>query len=138
MVKTKKLELKTKGECHMIDITGDVALFVGESGVESGMVNIFVPGATGGVTAIEYEPGLEKDFAEMMERLIPSKSNYTHNEQWADGNGHSHLRASLLGPSLCVPILAFRLALGEWQQIVVLDFDVKPREREIIIQIVGE
>jgi len=91
---------------------------------------VFVPGATGAVTAIEFEAGLERDFAKMMEKIAPAAKDYAHNAQWGDGNGHSHLLASLLGPSICIPVVNSRLTLGEWQQIVILDFDVN-RETEI-------
>ncbi len=138
MVRQSKIELKTRGNGAMLDITEGVARAAAESGVRDGIVTVFVPGATGGVTTIEYEGGLARDFGDLMERLAPQERDYSHNERWGDGNGHSHLRASLLGPSLTVPLSGGRLTLGTWQQIVFVDFDTRAREREIIVQIVGE
>jgi len=138
MVRQSKIELKTRGNGSMADITESVARAAADAGVRDGIVTVFVPGATGGVTTIEYEGGLVRDFGELMERLAPEGRDYSHNERWGDGNGHSHLRASLLGPSLTVPLSGGRLTLGTWQQIVFVDFDTRARSREIIVQIVGE
>ena len=138
MVKTEILNLNTRGNTDIIDVTGKVADFVKECGLRNGAVNVFVPGATGGVTTIEFEAGLVKDFKNLMEELAPERRDYAHNERWGDGNGHSHLRASLVGPSLCVPVSDGRLTLGTWQQVVVVDFDTRPRKRGVVLQAIGE
>ncbi|HOY62991.1 MAG TPA: secondary thiamine-phosphate synthase enzyme YjbQ [bacterium] len=138
MVRQSELELNTEGNGQMNDITAEVSRAAEESGIKDGIVTVFVPGATGAVTTIEYESGLVKDFAELMERLAPQGKDYAHNARWGDGNGHSHLRASLLGPSLTVPLTDGALALGTWQQIVFVDFDTRARMRNLIVQIVGE
>jgi len=138
MVVTERLSVKTKGECDVIDITSDVERIVSQSGVESGTVTVFVSGSTAGVTTIEYEPGVVNDFSAMWDRLVPRDINYRHDQRWGDGNGYSHVRASTLGPSLAVPFSSRELLLGTWQQIVVVDFDNRPRSREIVLQIVGE
>jgi secondary thiamine-phosphate synthase enzyme len=138
MVRQSELELNTTGNGQMTDITAEVSRAAAESGIKDGIVTVFVPGATGAVTTIEYESGLEKDFAELIERLVPQGKEYAHNARWGDGNGHSHLRASLLGPSLTVPLTDGALTLGTWQQIVFVDFDTRSRMRNLIVQIVGE
>lgn len=138
MVKQKRIEVPTKGNGQMIDITGEAAAAVRESGLKDGIITVFVPGATGGVTTIEYEDGLEHDFDALMDRIIPQSMEYRHNLKWHDGNGHSHVRASLLGPSLTVPFTGGSLTLGTWQQIVLLDYDVKSRNRKLIFQMIGE
>jgi len=138
MVVTERLSVKTKGECDVIDITSDVEHIVSQSGVESGTVTVFISGSTAGVTTIEYEPGVVNDFSAMWDRLVPRDINYRHDQRWGDGNGYSHVRASTLGPSLAVPFSSRELLLGTWQQIVVVDFDNRPRSREIVLQIVGE
>lgn len=138
MVKLHYIEFATKGKNEMKDITGEVLDIVAGSGLDSGFALIFVPGATGALSTIEYEPGLEKDFPELMEKLIPEKETYHHNETWHDGNGHSHLRATLVGPSLTVPFDSSRLILGNWQQIVFLEFDNKPHHRRLVVQLMGE
>ena len=137
-VVTKDITYKTRGNGEIIDITGDVSRVVRESGVSSGTVTVFVPGATAGVTTIEYEPGLLEDVDEMFERVIPENRDYHHNLRWQDGNGHSHVRASLLGPSITVPFSDGKLILGIWQQVVLIDFDNKSRDRKIICQVMGE
>ena len=133
MVVTGKISLKTKGNCDIIDITAQVASQLAVSGVVNGTITVFVTGSTAGVTTMEFESGLLADFKAMWERLAPQNVAYKHND-----NGHSHVRASLLGPSLTVPFNNKKLGLGTWQQIVVVDFDNRPRAREIIVQIVGE
>lgn len=138
MVCSAEIELNTKGNCHIVDITNKVADAAAGFGLRDGIVAVFVPGATGGLTTIEYESGLVRDFEEMMERLAPRDREYRHNERWGDGNGHSHLRASLLGPSISVPLVDGRLALGTWQQIVFVEFDTRARSRKLIVQMVGE
>lgn len=138
MVVTRKIGLRTDGNCDIIDITGQVRQEVSQSEVASGTVTVFVAGSTGGITTIEYEPGLLHDFKEMWQRTAPRDIGYQHDRAWADGNGHSHVRASLLGPSLVVPFTNGALHLGTWQQIVLVDFDNRPRSREIVLQIMGE
>lgn len=138
MVVTRRIELKTKGNCQILDITGQVAKEVADSGLKDGTVTVFVSGSTGGVTTIEYESGLLSDLQALFDRLVPSNIHYQHNLRWGDGNGHAHVRASLLGPSLTVPFVDRRLTLGTWQQIVFIDFDNRPRSRELVVQLMGE
>jgi secondary thiamine-phosphate synthase enzyme len=135
---TQTILLSTSGNGHVIDITEAVAKAATEAGLADGLVTVFVPGATGAVTTVEYEPGLVADLGELFERLIPAGAHYRHDEAWHDGNGHSHVRASLLGPSLTVPVSGGRLTLGTWQQIVFIDFDVRARRRELVVQCLGE
>ena len=137
-VVTKQLSLNTRGEGDIIDLTGMVSEAVHESGVKNGVVTVFVPGATGALTTIEYEPGLLMDFPNMLERVAPKSILYEHEKRWHDGNGHSHVRASLIGPSLTVPIVKGELTLGTWQQIVFLELDVRKRSRNLTLQIMGE
>jgi secondary thiamine-phosphate synthase enzyme len=137
-VVTKDIALQSKGNCDIIDITSQVANRVEESGVNSGIVTLFVVGSTAGLTTIEYEPNLVSDFKNMWDRVIPQNIPYEHNKTWGDGNGHSHVRASTLGASLIIPFVNKRLTLGTWQQIVFVDFDNRPRARKIAIQVLGE
>lgn len=137
MVVTEKINIKTKGECDIIDITGDVERVVSQSGIESGTATVFISGSTAGLTTIEYEPGVVADFKAMWDRIVPRDIQYRHDQRWGDGNGYSHVRASTLGPSLVVPFSGRSLLLGTWQQIIVVDFDNRPRSRDIILQIVG-
>lgn len=138
MVKTVRLSLSTNGTCDLREITPQVSEAINDSGMTDGIVTVFVPGATGGVTTIEFEPGAVRDFQDFMERSIPSEGVYRHNERWGDGNGFSHVRAASLGPSLTVPFKDRELLLGRWQQIVVADFDNGSRQRQVILQILGE
>ena len=138
MVFTETFSLSTKGFCDIIDVTGKVAAAVGRSGIGDGIVNVFCPGSTCSLTTIEYEPGVLSDLARVIEEIVPSNIPYEHDRRWGDGNGFSHVRAALLKPSITVPLLSGRLALGTWQQIVFLDFDNRERRREIIVQVVGE
>ena len=137
-VVTKQLSLSTEGEGDIIDLTGMVSEAVHKSGVKNGMVTVFVSGATGALTTIEYEPGLLQDFPNILERVAPKGLMYEHEKRWHDGNGHSHVRASLIGPSLTVPFVKGELTLGTWQQIVFLELDVRNRSRKLILQIMGE
>jgi len=137
-VVTKDIAFETKGDCDVIDITFRVARMLEESGVSNGTVTLFVTGSTAGVTTIEYEPRLIGDFQSMWDRLIPQDIPYEHNKTWGDGNGHSHVRASMLGASLAIPFVNRGLTLGTWQQIVFVDFDNRPRLRHVVLQIVGE
>ena len=138
MVVTKRINLQTKGECDIIDITPQVEQQVAEVGINNGTVTLFVSGSTAGISTIEFESGLLSDFQGMWERNIPKNIPYNHDRRWGDGNGYSHVRASLLGASLVVPFNDKRLTLGTWQQIVLVDFDNRPRSRQIILQIMGD
>ena len=138
MVITSKIGIRTNGTCDLIDITAQVRQEVANSGVNSGTVTVFIAGSTAGVSTIEFEPGLLSDFQSMWERTVPRSVPYQHDRAWGDGNGFSHVRASLLGPSLAVPFTNKTLALGTWQQIVVVDFDNRPRSRDVVLQIMGE
>lgn len=135
---TKKIKLSTKGETDIINITAETATAVLNAGLKNGTVTVFVPGSTGGITTLEYEPGLVDDLKAYFEKIAPKKGEYQHNIRWKDGNGYSHVRASFLGPGITVPIVDNQMQLGKWQQIVFIDFDNRPREREILIQIMGE
>lgn len=134
---TKKINLKTKGDADIINITAEVMSAVSNSGLKNGLAVIFVPGSTAGVTTIEYEPGLVHDMKAFFEKIAPESGEYQHNIRWQDGNGYSHVRAAFLGPSLTVPFADKKLNLGTWQQIVLIDFDNRPRNREIIVQVTG-
>ncbi len=138
MVITKKISLQSKGQCDIIDITPQVEERVAETNIKNGIATLFVAGSTAGVTTIEFESGVLSDFKGMWERSVPQNIPYDHDRRWGDGNGYSHVRASLLGASLVVPVNDKRLTLGTWQQIVLVDFDNRPRSREIILQIMGE
>jgi secondary thiamine-phosphate synthase enzyme len=134
----EEILLATGGHRDMQDVTGEVAAIVSRSGVQSGLVHVFNVGSTGALATIEFEPGLQQDLPELLDRLIPPSREYGHELAWHDGNGHSHLQATLLGPSLTAPIRDGRLALGTWQQIVHLECDVKPRERRLVVTVHGE
>ncbi len=137
MISTRYIEFKTRiGD--VIDLTDRISSEVHDSGLSSGIAAIFVPGATGAVTTIEYEPGLIDDIGNALERLAPESIVYAHDQRWHDGNGHSHIRASIIGPSLTVPFRESRLMLGTWQQIVFLELDNRPRDRRVVVQIMGE
>ena len=137
-IHTRKLSEKTSGFCDIIDITAKVRAPIEKEKVERGLATLFVSGSTAALTTIEYEPGLVQDLKEFVEKWIPSNRRYHHDDRWGDDNGFSHLRASLFGPSLAVPIEDGRLLLGTWQQIVLLDFDNRPRTRDIIVQLIGD
>ncbi|MBN2119780.1 MAG: YjbQ family protein [Candidatus Omnitrophica bacterium] len=137
-VVTKTIKLKSKGESDIIDITDKVDSCLKESSLKKGIATIFVSGSTGALTTIEYEPGLIEDIKEAFEIIAPRKGEYHHNIRWQDGNGFSHVRAALLGPSLTVPFSDKNLLLGTWQQIVFIDFDNRSRSRELVVQIIGE
>ena len=138
MVVTKRISLQTKGQCDIIDITSQVEQQVAETNMNSGIVTVFVPGSTAGITTIEFESGLLSDFQEMWRQSVPENIPYDHDQRWGDGNGYSHVRASLLGASFIVPFSDGRLTLGTWQQIVMVDFDNRPRSRQLVLQIMGE
>jgi secondary thiamine-phosphate synthase enzyme len=135
---TERLHVPTRGDDHMVDLTADVQALVRKHGFRHGQVLVFVPGSTAGLTTVEYEPGLLQDLPAAFERLAPRGMRYHHEDTWHDGNGHSHVRASLLGPSLTVPFEDGTLLLGTWQQIVLIDFDNRPRRRDVVVQLSGE
>jgi secondary thiamine-phosphate synthase enzyme len=137
-VVSSTIELSTHGDAQVVDITDQVREKIACSGLSDGIGCVFVPGATGGVTTIEYEPGCVADLQALFDRLAPSDRDYEHERRWGDGNGHSHLRAALLGPSLSFPFNGGAPSLGTWQQIVFVDFDNRPRSRKILVQLVGE
>jgi len=137
-VYTTTLELSTQGDSEIVDITARVQEEVSRTPLTNGLVTVFVPGSTGGVITLEYEPGLVRDLKDAFERLVPSDLPYRHDRAWRDGNGHSHVRASLVGPSLSVPLREGRLALGTWQQIAFVDFDNRSRRRVLIVQVMGD
>ncbi|MEJ2427946.1 MAG: secondary thiamine-phosphate synthase enzyme YjbQ [Deltaproteobacteria bacterium] len=137
-VVTEGIEIDTDIGTDIIDITGLVSEHLAQSGIVRGAVILFVPGSTGALTTIEYESGVIQDLADAIERLVPRDVSYAHDQRWGDGNGFSHVRAALLGPSLHIPVLEGRLSLGTWQQIVLINFDNRARRRRLIIQIMGE
>lgn len=138
MIIQHKLSLETKGFNDILNITQPLQRFINESNLKNGQINVFVPGSTGGLTTIEYEPGLLRDIPEMLEKIAPMHSKYHHDDTWHDGNGYAHLRAALIGPSITVPFQEGRMQLGTWQQIVFIDFDNRPRNRSLHVQIYGE
>lgn len=135
---TKNIQLKSKGETDNIDITDHVSQAIEESSVSNGIATVFVAGSTAALTTIEYEPGLKHDFPQMLSRVAPKDIVYEHDNAWHDGNGHSHVRASLIGPSLTIPVVGGKLTLGTWQQIIFLEMDTRPRNRNVIVQMLGE
>jgi len=132
------LELPGGSGTDIHDVTRQAAQAVHDSGVRSGLLTVHVPGSTGAVTTIEYEPGALADLKALLDELAPQEAEYAHDLAWRDGNGHSHLRAALMGPCLTVPVVEGKPALGAWQQIIVLDFDNKPRRRRVLLQVLGE
>jgi secondary thiamine-phosphate synthase enzyme len=138
MIVTREITLNTRGECDIIDITPDIEQGLARAGVANGIVTIFVAGSTAGLTTIEFEPGVLADLQGMWQRIVPKDIAYAHDRRWGDGNGYSHVRASLQGASLTVPFSNKRLVVGTWQQIVLIDFDNRPRSRRVILQIMGE
>ncbi len=137
-VKTGSLSFPTHGHTDILDLTQDVKRLLKTSGLNSGMLTIFCPSSTSGLTTVEFEPGAVADLKRLFEELVPSSREYDHNATWQDGNGHAHMRASLLGASLTIPFVDGNLTLGTWQQIVYLDFDNRPRHRELVVQMIGE
>jgi secondary thiamine-phosphate synthase enzyme len=132
------LRLNTRGQTDIIDITRELIRLVENSGLHSGTLTVFCPSSTSGVTTVEFEPGAVSDLKRLFEELVPACREYAHNATWQDGNGYSHMRASLLGPSLTVPFVERSLTLGTWQQIVYIDFDNRARRRELVVQMIGE
>ena len=135
---TERIHLDTRGQDDIQDLTGAVQAHVDRHHLQHGHVLAFVSGSTAGLTTIEYEPGLLEDLPAALERLAPRAGHYRHHERWGDDNGHSHVRASLIGPSLVVPVEQGRLLLGTWQQLVLVDFDTRPRQRDVVVQLWGE
>jgi secondary thiamine-phosphate synthase enzyme len=135
---TKAIKINSKGENDMVDITDQTLKAIHETNLKDGIVTVFVSGSTGAITTIEYEPGLRSDFPKMLNRIVPGDIDYEHDKTWHDGNGHSHVRASLIGPSLTIPFKDGNLILGTWQQIVFFELDTRSRERTITIQMIGE
>ena len=135
---TKQIKISSKSENDIINVTEQVADAISESGISNGTITVFVSGSTGAITTIEYEPGLVKDFPEMLSRVAPDDINYEHEQRWHDGNGRSHVKASLVGPSLTIPFKDGQLLLGTWQQIVFLELDTRARTRTLVLQIIGE
>jgi secondary thiamine-phosphate synthase enzyme len=138
MIFQKPLTLRTRHHGEMHDLTEQINQIVAQSGVQVGLASIFHVGSTGAIGAIEFEPGLQKDLPALLDRLIPPSTSYGHEQTWHDGNGHSHLQATLLGPSLTVPVSHGALVLGTWQQIIHLECDIRPRERTIVVTVLGE
>ncbi|MCP4359009.1 MAG: YjbQ family protein [Chloroflexi bacterium] len=137
-VKTQTIPLQTKGNADILDITEQVMSAVNATHLQDGTVTIFCPSATSALTTIEYEPGCISDLRRLFDEILNPNEHYAHNARWGDGNGHSHVRAALLGPSLTVPVVNGRLTLGVWQQIIYVDFDNRSRRRELIVQLIGE
>jgi secondary thiamine-phosphate synthase enzyme len=137
-VSTTTVQIKSRGENDIIDITDQASKAVKESKKENGIVTVFAVGSTAAITTIEFEPGLKSDFPNMLSRIAPKDIQYRHDNTWHDGNGHSHVRASLLGPSLTIPFIEGNLTLGRWQQIVLIEMDTTPRDRKVVLQVIGE
>lgn len=133
-----EIEIATRGNTDIVDITGKVAEKIRSADIETGICLLFTPSSTSGLTTIEYESGCLQDLQRVFEKIAPSSDDYAHNARWGDGNGHSHVRAALLGASVTIPIENYQLMLGTWQQIILVDFDIRPRRRRIRIQVLGE
>ena len=139
MVKTHKIKVSTKGNCDVVNITGEVAAAIAATGIKDGVVTVFNVGSTAGITTTEFEPGLVNyDLEGLFEGIAAQNGNYEHEKTWHDDNGHAHVRATLLGPSLSVPFVEGEMTLGTWQQIILIDFDTRARKRTVICQIIGE
>ncbi len=135
---TKRINVSSKGNTDIIDLTSQAVQILQQSGLKEGQMTVFAPGATAAVSTVEYEPGLLKDIPEMLDKIAPQGPPYHHDQTWHDGNGHSHLRATLMGPSMTIPFENGALILGTWQQIILLDFDNRQRQRSIVCQLIGE
>jgi secondary thiamine-phosphate synthase enzyme len=138
MIVNKQIQFKTEGNGHILDLTSKVDHQIRSSGLKNGLVTLFTPSSTSALTTTEYETGAVHDLQELFERIAPPDLDYRHNLRWGDGNGHSHLRHALLGPSLTIPLVEGRMTLGTWQQIIFVDFDIRARSRSVVIQILGE
>jgi secondary thiamine-phosphate synthase enzyme len=137
-VKTLTFSLDTRGDADMHNLTGELAAAIEESGLQNGTLTLFCPSSTSAVTTIEYEPGALADLKRLFDQIAPPGHDYAHEAAWGDGNGHSHVRAALLGPSLTIPFVDGRMTLGPWQQVLYVDFDVRPRRRQLVVQLNGE
>jgi secondary thiamine-phosphate synthase enzyme len=137
-VKTNSISLSTRGDGDIHDITDEIARQVSQSGLQNGTVTVFCPSSTSALTTIEYESGALSDLRRLFDEVVPQGREYAHNARWHDGNGHSHVRAALLGPSLTIPFVDGDLTLGTWQQVIYVDFDNRPRQRKLVVQLVGE
>jgi len=137
IIKTENISLQTKGKDQVIDLTAKVKKIIADAKIKDGLVTVFVPGSTASVTTIEYEPGLVKDIKDLGERIAPQGKDYAHNDTWGDGNGYSHVRAAVIGPSLSIPLESGKMTLGTWQQIVLVDHDVRSRSRTVVVQVLG-
>lgn len=137
-VQTLRIQLETRGDADIVNITGQVESAAARSGIHNGTITIFTPSATSSITTIEYETGCLNDFCRLLDEILPPDRPYQHNARWGDGNGHAHIRAALLGPSLTIPLVDRKPVLGNWQQVIFIDFDNRPRRRELLVQIVGE
>lgn len=138
MVRTTFIECNTQGNADMLDLTSEVHTAVQQAGLEEGIVTIFTPSSTSGLTTIEFESGALDDLRRALDEIAPQDAEYRHNLRWHDGNGHSHLRAAIMGPSLTIPVHDGRLTLGTWQQVLFIDFDIRPRRRKIVVQMIGD
>jgi secondary thiamine-phosphate synthase enzyme len=137
-IKTFSISLNTRGNADIHDITNKIAGLVADSGLKDGTVTVFCPSSTSGLTTIEYESGALSDLRRLFDEIVPQNREYAHNARWHDGNGHSHVRAALLGPSITIPFVDGGLTLGTWQQVIYVDFDNRPRQRQLVVQIIGE
>lgn len=135
---SKSISLSTKGNVDIHDITDQITNVVSISGLSSGIATVFCPSSTSALTTIEYESGALSDLRRLFDEIVPINRKYAHNERWHDGNGHSHVRAAVLGPSITIPFIEGQLTLGTWQQVIYLDFDNRPRQRKLIVQLIGE
>ena len=137
-VESRTIHLSTRGFCDVVDITPEIESALAGQSLSDGVITLFVAGSTAGLTTLEYEPGCVQDLQDTLERLLPQAAHYAHNARWGDGNGFSHIRAALLGPSLQVPFSDRELKTGTWQQVVLVDFDNRPRQRKVLLQFIGE
>jgi secondary thiamine-phosphate synthase enzyme len=137
-VKTTSISLSTQGNADIRDLTDQLARAISNSGLTSGTATVFCPSSTSALTTIEFESGALSDLRSLFDEIVPSNREYAHNERWHDGNGHSHVRAALLGPSLTIPFVDGQLTLGTWQQVIYVDFDNRPRQRKLVLQLIGE
>jgi secondary thiamine-phosphate synthase enzyme len=137
-IQTRTISFITKGNADIQDITNQITQIVGESGLENGTMTLFTPSATSALTTIEFESGCISDLRRLFDEIVDPQRQYAHNARWGDGNGHSHVRAALLGPSLSIPFVERRLTLGTWQQVIFVDFDNRQRRRELVVQLIGE
>lgn len=138
IIQTRSISLSTQGNADIQDITNQLSQIIGDSGLENGTVTLFTPSATSALTTIEFESGCVSDLRRLFDEIVDPDRHYAHNARWGDGNGHSHVRAALLGPSLSIPFVDHRLTLGTWQQVIFIDFDNRQRRRELVVQIIGE